>query len=115
MSLVSIETTRYSAVAREFVERYPGIIQIDRKVVQEPLDSWCTNQRLCDSIDFSLVHRGLEVLGFHDGPRNMWAHESTLPLVQQLAHERFLRFRLGRSPPRPTGFLHRLLSRVFGT
>ena len=115
MSLVSIETKRHSAVARKFFERYPGIVQINRKVVQEPLDIWCTNQRLYNSIDFSLNHDGLEVLGFHDGPSNMWAHESTLPLVQQLAHERFLRFSPGRAAPRPTGFFHRLLSRVFGT
>lgn len=116
MHLVSLRTKRYSAVVRRFYERYPGAVKINHKVVQEPLDVWCTNKRLYNSINFCLVHGGLEVLGFHDGPRNLWAHQSTLPLVQQLAHEHVLRFDgpYEASPP-PTSFLNRLLARVFGT
>ena len=115
MSLVSIQTTRHSAIVRKFLERYPGSVKINRKVVQEPPDAWCTNKRLYNSIDFALVHGGVEVLGFHDGPRNMWAHETTLPLVEQLARERMLRFTVVREVPPPHGFIHWLLSRVFGT
>lgn len=101
---------------RRFLERCPCTVRINRKVAVEPPDAWCTNERLRSFVDFALLHGAVEVLGFHDGPNNMWADDSALTLVQQLAQERLLRFSgPNEVAPSPRGFLHRLLSRVFGT
>lgn len=115
--LVWLHTKRYSAVVRKFLERYPGHVEVDRKPVHEPVEAWCTNNRLYRAVNFSLVHNGLEVLGFHDGPSNMWAHESATPFVEQLARERLLRFTVARGPsPLPrTGIFHQVIRRLFGT
>jgi hypothetical protein len=116
MSLITIETTRYSVVVRKFLEHYPGEVKLDRAPVQEPSQTWCVNRRLQAAINFSLQHGGIEVLGFHDGPSNMWAHQSALPFVQQLAQEHLLRYSVSPSaPPSSPSPFRRFMQRVFGT
>ncbi len=92
--MLTIDTTRFSTVVAYFVKAYPHAVPYLDKVAQtESLELWCTNERLKSAINFSLAEAGIELLGFHDGPRNMWASDSTLALVEALAGEAVLRYR----------------------
>jgi hypothetical protein len=103
VAVITIDTTRFSAVVSEFLRRYPNAVaKLDKVPQTAALGEWCTNARLAAAIDFSLVEGSEEILGFHDGPRNMWATDSTLPLVESLAERKLLRFRVAR--PRVRGF-----------
>ncbi len=96
--MINIETTRYSATVRAFVEEYPSAVSmLDDRVMHESPDKWCVNSNLKSAIDFSLTENGSTLLAFHDGPRNMWASMGTLPLVQSLADQKLLRFNLRRT------------------
>jgi hypothetical protein len=91
--MITIETTRFSAVVRAFVEQFPSaVVKLDRKTPLGDLASWCTNTKLEAAINFSLVNNGNEILGFHDGPWNMWADDEVLPFVKTLAEKKLLRF-----------------------
>jgi len=108
--MLTIETTRYSAVVAAFVERYPSAVPLlDKRHVTAPIDKWCTNANLKSAIDFSLQQESVELLGFHDGPRNMWASADALPLVEELASRSVLRFSVARV--RQPSFLERLFRR----
>ena len=107
--MLTINTTRYSAVVAAFVAAYPKAVPVlDRRVQSGAAADWCTNARLTGAVNFSLSESGLELLGFHDGPRNMWASDTALPLVERLAAEKLLRFVV--EAPRP----RRLIDRLFG-
>lgn len=91
--MIIIETKRYSVTVRAFVEKYPlAISMLDNHVMQESPDKWCVNSKLQNAIDFSLTQNEVTLLGFHDGPGNMWATMGTLPFVQSLAERKLLRF-----------------------
>ena len=108
--MVTIDTTRYSAVVAAFVERYPdAVAKLDKQPQTSSLSRWCTNASLSHAIDFSLRQGNTELLAFHDGPRNMWASTEALALVEELAAKQVLRFKV--SPPRPPSLLARLFGR----
>jgi hypothetical protein len=109
--VIDIDTTRHSTVVAAFVERYPAA-RLDRRRVAGPLSSWCTNAALRKAVDFSLSLGRVELLGFHDGPHNMWASSEALPLVEELAARRVLRYRVSRFQP---SLLARLLATVYPT
>jgi hypothetical protein len=89
----SIHTTRYSKVVRAFVERYPDAeVTLDKKQILVGEALWCKNAVLLNAIDFSICRGNVELLSFHDGPQNMWAHTETLPLVKELAAQKILRY-----------------------
>ncbi|WP_056914137.1 hypothetical protein [Pelomonas sp. Root662] len=95
--MISIETTRYSTVVAAFAERYPlAIALLDKRAQARPISQWCTNAKLLGAINFSLRDGKAELLGFHDGPRNMWASADALALVEELAAKHVLRFELRR-------------------
>ena len=95
--MVTIETTRYSAVVSAFVAYYPNAVATLNKQPQTgPVTQWCTNASLSRAKDFCLREGDIELLGFHDGPRNMWASSEVLGLVEELAAKRVLRFKLSR-------------------
>jgi hypothetical protein len=111
--MITIETTRFSLVVTAFVYRYPtAIVLIDRKPHCDDVSHWCTNAILQAAIEFSLREGEEALLGFHDGPSNMWASDAALFLVQELATQHVLRYTIAQS--RPQGVLARLLGRKPG-
>ena len=91
--MLTIETKRFSAVVMAFVERYPAAVaKLNKRPVDTPVAEWCTNAYLKAAIDFSLRSGNVELPGFHDGPTNMWASDEALPLVEELASRKVLRF-----------------------
>ena len=105
-----IETTRYAEVVRAFAAAFPNAVaQLDRKTPAGGISKWCTNANLKATNNFSLIHNGIEVLGFHDGPQNMWASDETLHLLNELAARKVLR--LGRPAPKRVGLLQRLFGK----
>ena len=110
--MITIDTRRFSAVVAAFVAAYPTArAYLDRRALEGPMENWCTNATLKAAIDFSLRLEHTELLGFHDGPSNMWAADEALPLVDSLAKQRLLRFSVSRSKP---GFFARLFGRLTG-
>ncbi len=96
--MIAIETKRYSATVRAFMEKYPSAIStLDNRVMQESPDIWCVNSKLKNAIDFSLKQNEVTLLGFHDGPGNIWAAMETLPFVQSLAERKLLRFNIAET------------------
>lgn len=96
--MVTIDTTRFSTVVAAFLERYPdAVAKLDKRTQASPIGQWCTNAALLRAINFSLSRGRVELLGFHDGPRNMWAAIETLPLVEELAAQRVLRFKVAEA------------------
>jgi hypothetical protein len=107
--MLNIDTTRFSTVVAAFVKAHPHAVAYLDKVPQtDSLESWCTNERLKGAIDFSLAEAGVEFLGFHDGPRNMWASDAALAVVEALASEAVLRY--SKAIPRNRGFLAKLFA-----
>lgn len=105
--MIAIHTTRYSAVVAAFVQRYPqATARLDQQIQTAALATWCTNRTLRSAIDFTLVHNKIELLGFHDGPRHMWAAMEALALVEELAARKMLRF---EAPEPQTSWLARWL------
>jgi len=91
--MLTIRTTRYSKVVSTFVGRYPDAeVRIDKKPPSAPLASWCTNAVLRQAINFSLRRGQVELLGFHDGPDNMWADTEAAALIEELALQKVLRY-----------------------
>jgi len=109
-AVITIDTTRYSVVVTAFVHRYPSAIAVlDRKPQSDDVSEWCTNENLQAATDFSLREGEAEFLGFHDGPRNMWASDDTRTLVRELAALHVLRYSNAEAPRQ--GFLARLFGR----
>ncbi|MDO4769773.1 MAG: hypothetical protein Q4A11_05335 [Brachymonas sp.] len=105
--MIAIHTTRCSAVVAAFVQRYPqAVARLDKQIQTAELSTWCTNRVLRSAIDFTLVHNKVELLGFHDEPRHMWAAMETLALVEELAARKMLRFEV---PASKTSWLARWL------
>ena len=105
----TIHTTRYSKVVSAFIDRYPDAeAKLDKQKPDGQLKSWCTNAALLKAIDFSLRRGQVELLGFHDGPQNMWASTESMPLVEELANKQVLRY-VKRSAQPPS-----LFARLFG-
>lgn len=113
MQIVSIDTTRYSAVVAAFVTRYPdAIAKLDKRTPVGAVSQWCTNKSLRCAIDFSLRQGSIELLGFHDGPSNMWAAVEALDLIEELAAKKMLRFKVS-APRQPQSSQPSLLARLF--
>ena len=108
--MLTIDTTRYSKVVAAFLERYPEAVPtLDKRRPTGLPSSWCTNAALLKAVDFSLRQGHVELLGFHDGPRTMWASSEALPLVEELAAQHVLRFTV--APPKRASLLSRLVGR----
>ena len=91
--LFSLRTTRVASVVKAFVGAHPGAaVRVDLKPEVRPVEVWCTNRLLKSARDFSLAHNEVELLGFHDGYKNMWAHESTQALLDNLVSQRLTRY-----------------------
>ena len=100
MDLISIDTTRYSAVVSAFAASFPqAVVMLDNKVQTNPVLLWCTNARLHGAVNLSMHDGETELLGFHDGPRNMWASTKALELVEKLAEQKILRFSVSQTKP----------------
>ncbi len=108
--MVTIDTTRFSAVVAAFVDRFPEAVpMLDKKPQHGPVTEWCTNATLRNAIDFSLRQGKHELLAFHDGPRNMWGSTEALEVVEELSTKHVLRF--STTEPRPPSLLARLFGR----
>ncbi len=102
--MLTIETTRYSAVIKAFVEFYPSaVVKINHKIPSGDAALWCTNKTFKSVIDFSLTVDGKTILSFHDKPSDMWADDEALPLVKMLAEQKFLRFEEARFVKKDSG------------
>ena len=91
---ITVRTRRYSTVVQAFAESYPQAVATLDGRIQEGTATWATNAALKGSIDFSLIHNGEELLGFHDGPMNLTASPEALPLIRVLATQGVLRYEL---------------------
>lgn len=108
--IIWLETTRFSKVVKAFLEEYPNaIIKLDKRLVRDPINVWCTNARLKGAIDFALINENEKILSFHDGPWNMWASMTTLSLVESLAIQKILRYHISKTVRRKN-IIFRLLS-----
>jgi hypothetical protein len=108
--VLSIKTTRYSHVVKAFVEAFPDArAYLDKKEHATSTGDWVTNKALLSAIDFALVRNGVELLAFHDGPKNMWASSESRSVVQSLAEQKVLRFQQARVRQ---SLLRRLLRRL---
>lgn len=95
MNTIWIDTTRYSKVVRAFLDRYPSAVaRLNKRSADGPPTEWCTNRVLKPLRDFSLSAGDRVVLSFHDTPRDLWAPEDQLDLVQQLEGQKICRFKL---------------------
>ena len=108
--MFNIETTRYSHVVQTFLAAFPDArAYLDKREQTTHGGSWATNSALLSAIDFTLVLNGVELLAFHDGPKNMWASAEAQSVVESLAEQKVLRFH--RAKVRQS-FFRRLLARV---
>ena len=115
MRLLWLKTTRVSQLVNAFVAAYPGAtILIDHAPETRPAAIWCTNRVLKAARDFSLTSDGVEILAFHDGCRNTWAHESARPLLDQLVSQRLTRYSVEQREPE-RGLLSLLVKWLFGS
>ena len=99
--LISIETTRYSEFFRRlFAEYADGItIEIGRRrysssEIPDLLADWCTNAEICRTKHFRLLRGGVELVSFHDHPRELCAALSERAFVEKLQADHILRFRV---------------------
>jgi hypothetical protein len=99
--LVAIETRRYSEFFRRLLEHYAegSFAKIDGVEHPSPdfatlIENWCTNAKILATRDFVLSRDRQELFGFHDHPEALWAVESELPFIEQLAAEKIIRFKL---------------------
>jgi hypothetical protein len=101
MKLIWIDTRRHSAVVKAFVLKHPAAkAELDGIVQVDPLAGWCTKKRLRNAINFFLKTEQEEIIGFHDGPWNIWANESELPLIEELKTQKPLRYSIAETQPR---------------
>ncbi len=114
MKMIDIATTRYSRVVKAFLDEYSDAQAfLNREVAETPVEVWCTNKYLRGLIDFELRHLGKVILSFHDDPENMLASIEQRPLVERLARERLLRFRMFGAESRRPGLWARLVGAIF--
>jgi len=99
--LISIETTRYSEFFRRlFAEYADGVtIEIDTRRyssgdIPHLLAEWCTNAQISRTQHFKLLRGDVELFGFDDHPRELFAAASERPFVERLRGEQILRYRL---------------------
>lgn len=108
--MFSIETTRYSHVIQAFLAAFPDArAYLDKREQTTASGNWATNKALLGAIDFSLVLNDVELLAFHDGPKNMWASTEAQSVIESLAEQKVLRYR--RAKPKQSLF-RRFLARV---
>jgi hypothetical protein len=99
--LIAIETKRYSEFFRRLLQEYKvgSRVKLDGKTfgaeqLPQLIAEWCTNEQIKKTKDFKLSRGKIDLFGFHDSPDEMWAVETELPFVEQLANEKILRFRI---------------------
>lgn len=91
--MLTIETTRYSAVVKAILEQYPDAeVKLDGKPVTSDQGTWCTNAKLKETYHFFIEDNGKAIFGFWDGPEDMWADDEILPFIQTLADQKLLSF-----------------------
>jgi hypothetical protein len=104
--ITGIKTTRYSAVVRAFLDEYPeAVAELDGQIRTESPTIWCTNSKLRAASNFCLTLEGMDILGFHDGPTNMWVAEEMRPFVQALREKKLLRADRPEPPMRVIGWV----------
>jgi len=109
MDMVGIKTTRYSAVIKAFLDRYPeATVRINRKIESRPVDQWCTNRNLCSIHNFSLSIGTETLLQFHDHPRDLLAKSDQRPLLEELASKGLLRIENPKVRKKKPSLFHRL-------
>lgn len=95
-------------MVRAFLDHHPdAVVRLENHIVNTELDEWCTNDNLKYMCDFSLSVGDRVVLLFYDHPDALMAPWDQLGLVEKLAEQRLLRFRILH--PKPS-----LLQRLFG-
>ena len=99
--LISIETTRYSEFFRRLLCEYAESVTLEigkdsysSADVPRLLSEWCTNQEICGTRHFRLLRGDVELFGFHDHPRELWAATSELPFVEQLHSDAVVTYRV---------------------
>ncbi|MBM3847870.1 MAG: hypothetical protein FJ405_16490 [Verrucomicrobia bacterium] len=99
--LIGIETTRYSEFFRRLFEEYAEGVTIEigssrysSADVPSLLAEWCSNAEICQTQHFRLLRAGVELFGFHDHPRELFAAMSERSFVERLQTEQILRYRV---------------------
>ena len=92
--LIAIETTRYSEFFRRLFAEYAAHITIEIGSSRFSSDDiprlfaeWCSNAEICRTRHFRLLRAGVELFGFHDHPRELFAAMSERPFVERLQSE----------------------------
>lgn len=105
-TLIAIETRRYSAVLRRILEAYAGRseVRVDARVfrgdaIRDLLSTWCTNDKIKETRNFSLSRDGQKLFGFHDDPSQLWAATSERIFVEKLRSDGLARI----GTPRKSG------------
>ena len=105
-----MRTTRFSAVIREFLKRYPdGIIKIDHILETRPVNEWCTNKKLSYLVNFSISYNNKDVLAFHDDSKELWTPIEELPYIKELASKKMVRYEISKK----AGYKNSVLSCLF--
>lgn len=99
--LIGIETTRYSEFFRRLFAEYAASVTIEigngrysSADVPRLLAEWCSNAEICRTQHFRLLRSGVELFGFHDHPRELFAAMSERSFVERLQAEQILRYRV---------------------
>lgn len=99
--VIAISTRRYSCLMKRILSEY-GInaeIYIDglcykEEDISELMNKFCTNEKLKNTNDFTLIKDGTELFGFHDHPSDFWCNISELEFIKSLAKEKIVRYRV---------------------
>lgn len=98
MEKISITTRRYSTVFRQMLENYRSnvTIKIDGQIfhdadISDLLATWCTNQKIIGTHNFSLVQHDRCLFSFHDHPAELMIAPSERAFVERLVAEKVAR------------------------
>jgi len=110
------KTCRYSLLLRRILEQYreDGTIRVQGSTyagdgVDDLLRTWCTNRRVRATRDFAVMRDGVEILGWHDHPREMWVASSERAFFDGLAVAKVIRYGRKGQPPQQTTNLARTI------
>jgi hypothetical protein len=99
--LIGIETTRYSEFFRCLFAEYSDGVTIEigssrysSGDIPHLLAEWCSNAEISRTQHFRLLRAGVELFGFHDHPRELFAEMSERSFVERLQGEQILRYRV---------------------
>lgn len=96
-----ISTTRFSEFFRRLLEQYRRGVRVEidgarhsDADIDSLIASWCTNTKIRATHDFALWQGEVQLFGFHDSPRQLWAACSELPFVETLQREHIIRYEI---------------------